>query len=152
VATQFVHLREPGGRRDAEVRELLDSTVRFLFKACGRGATFRLASSSSAAKRSGSWTSIKQAFSNAKNLFSYRDAVGFVASFYRIFKRVGFPEYEPVDEWCDSFGQILNRDLSPLTAYLDEGAVEASLPQRLALGGWPAWRVISLGASGASPR
>jgi putative acetyltransferase len=72
-------------------------------------------------------------FPEAKNLFSYRDAVGFVASFYRIFKQVGFPEYEPVDEWCDYFGQILNRDLSPLTAYLDEGAVEASFPQRLAL-------------------
>lgn len=132
VATQFVHLREPGGRRDAEARELLESTVRFLFKpiAGKQPSTCVLKFRSEAV---GVMDLYQATSPEAKNLFSYRDVVGFAASFYRIFKQVGFPEYEPVAEWRDYFGQILNRDLSPLTAYLDGGAVEASLPQRLAL-------------------
>jgi hypothetical protein len=72
-------------------------------------------------------------FPQAKNLFLYRDAVGFVASFYRLFKLVGVPEHMPIDQWRTLFGELVNEDFTHMSIYLKEGTAEISLVQHLAL-------------------
>jgi len=72
-------------------------------------------------------------FPQAKNLFLYRDAIGFVTSFYRIFKRAQFPEYMPVSEYVALWSQISKYDYTLLATYLDAGATEISCPQMLTL-------------------
>jgi hypothetical protein len=79
VATHFVHLRNADGSRDAELRELLDSTVRFLFK-----PTAVKTPSIFALKLRNEGTQLmdlfQTTFPHAKNLFLYRDAIGYVQS------------------------------------------------------------------------
>ena len=132
VATQFVHLRSADGSRDAELRDLLDSTVRFLFKP----AAFKTPSTA-ALKLRNEGTQVmdlfQATFPRATNLFLYRDAIGFVQSFSRIFKRSPFPEYMPWGEYLALFRQITNYDVTHLAAYLDEGTTEISIPQFLTL-------------------
>src|SRR5262245_45776999 len=85
VATQFVHLRHADGRRDAELRDLLDCTVRFLCKP----TPFKTPSTYALKLRNEGLQVMdlfQATFPQAKNIFLYRDAVGFVASFYRLFK------------------------------------------------------------------
>ena len=72
-------------------------------------------------------------FPEAENLFLYRDAIGYVQSFYRLFKRGHVPEHMPVDAYAAMFHQFTNYDLLPLTSYLDEGTTELSIPQFLTL-------------------
>src|SRR5690242_9131768 len=69
----------------------------------------------------------------AKNLFLYRDAVGFVASFYRLFKLADVPEYMPIDQWRALFGEQINEDFTHMSTYLEEGTPEVSLVQHLTL-------------------
>jgi hypothetical protein len=130
--THFVHLRSPDGARDAELRELLDCTVRMLFK-----PTAFKTPTICALKLRNEGTQLmdlfQATFPQAKNLFLYRDAIGFVQSFYRIFKRMQMPEYAPLSEYGALFQQLLNYDFTHMTAYLDEGTTQLSLPQRLTL-------------------
>ncbi len=132
VATHFVHLRHPDGSRDAELRELLDCTVRVLF----RPTAFKTPSSY-VLKLRNEGTQLMDlyqvTFPQVRNLFLYRDAIGYVQSFYRIFKRAGFPESTPVSEYTRWFRWFHNADLTPLTAYLDQGTTELSTPQYLTL-------------------
>src|SRR5262245_46855332 len=119
AASQFAYLRSADGQRDAELRELLDSTVRFLCK-----PTPLKTPSTYALKLRNEGLRVmdlfQATFPRAKNLFLYRDAVGFVASFYRIFKLVHIPEYMPIDEWRVLFSQI-DPDFTRMNAYLDSG-------------------------------
>jgi hypothetical protein len=132
VATQFVHLRRPDGTRDAELHELLDCIVRFLFKSTAfkTPATYVL-------KLRNEGTQLmdlfQATFPEAENLFLYRDAIGYVQSFYRLFKRGGVPEYMSVSEYAGLFRGAMNYDLMELTVYLDEGTTELSIPQYLTL-------------------
>jgi hypothetical protein len=132
VATHFVQLRSADGARDAELGELLDSTVRFLFK-----PTAFKTPSIFALKLRNEGTQLmdlfQATFPQAKNLFLYRDVIGYVQSFYRIFKRGLFLEYTPLSEYVALFRQIFNYDLMHLAAYLDEGTTELSTIQFLTL-------------------
>ncbi|HYN90179.1 MAG TPA: sulfotransferase domain-containing protein [Ardenticatenaceae bacterium] len=133
AATQFVHLRAADGSRDEELRELLDCTVRFLFKPSAAGAP-----SACVLKVRSEGTRLmdlfQATFPQVKNLFLYRDALGWVASFYRIVTRGRqLPEYTPVGEFLGLFALLFKYDFTPLTAYLDEGTTELSIPQLLAL-------------------
>ena len=75
VGTQFVHLRNADGSRDSELRELLDCTVRFLSK-----PTATKAPSIYALKLRNEALQVmdlyQSTFPQAKNLFLYRDAIG----------------------------------------------------------------------------
>jgi hypothetical protein len=132
VATHFVNLRDTDGSRDAELRKLLDSMVRFLFKPTSfkTPSTFVL-------KLRNEGTQLmdlfQATFPQAKNLFLYRDAIGFVQSFYRIFKRQQVPEQRPLDEFLAQFRQISSYDITHLTTYLDKGTTEISTLQFLTL-------------------
>ncbi len=132
VATQFVHLRRADEQRDAELRNLLDCTVRFLCKP----TPFKTPSTYALKLRNEGLQVMdlfQTTFPQAKNLFLYRDAVGFVASFYRLFKLVDMPEQMPMGEWRALFSQLINEDFTHMSAYLDAGAAKVSLPQHLAL-------------------
>jgi hypothetical protein len=132
VATQFVHLRSVYDRRDAELRELLDCTVRILFK-----PTSFKTPSTFALKLRGEGTQVmdlfQATFPQAKNLFLYRDAIGWVTSFYRIFSRGDLSKPMPLDEFFNLFRLLFNYDFTQLATYLDEGTTEISTVQFLTL-------------------
>ena len=132
VATDFVRLRSADGSRDAELRDLLDCTVRFLFK-----PTPFKTPSTFALKLRNEGTQLmdlfQATFPQARNLFLYRDAIGYVTSFYRILKLAQMPDYMPVGAYVGMFRQFANDDLTRLTVYLDEGLSEMSIPQFLTL-------------------
>jgi hypothetical protein len=130
VATHFVHLRRAEGLAEAELRELLDSTVRFLLK-----PTPFKAPSVLALKLRSEGTQLMElfqaSFPQARNLFSYRDAFGFVRSFYRILTRDGAPAPTPVDRLVASFRRFTTYDVTSLLACLDPGTTALSPTQFL---------------------
>jgi len=132
VATDFVRLRSVDGLQDAELRNLLDCTVRFLFK-----PTPYKIPSTYALKLRNEGTQLmdlfQETFPQAKNIFLYRDAIGYVTSFYRILKLAQVPDSMPVGAYVGMFRQFANADLTRLTVYLDEGTSEMSIPQFLTL-------------------
>jgi hypothetical protein len=78
-------------------------------------------------------------FPQAKNLFLYRDAIGWVTSFYRIFKRypspasTPFSNSMPLGECIAFFSQYFKYDFTHLAACLDTDTTEISLVQELTL-------------------
>jgi hypothetical protein len=132
VTTQVVHLRSPDGRRDAELSGLLDDTMRFLFKP----SPYKTPSTAVLKMRSEGLQLMdlfQAIYPQAKNLFLYRDAIGWVTSFYRIFQRAGWTDPIPVGEYATQFSQLFRHDFSRLVRYLDDGVTEVSLPQLLLL-------------------
>lgn len=132
VATQFIHLRQSSGADEALLRDLLDCTVRFLFKpsAFGPRAAHALKLRSYGLRA----MDIYQAtFPRVKNLFLYRDALSTVASYARLLRRSGMADPQPVSGFLTLFGQLFADDLTPLTAYLPERTRDVSLPQQLTL-------------------
>jgi hypothetical protein len=132
VATQFVHLRSKNGHRDAELRELLDSAIRILF----RPTPYKTPTIYAVKLRNEGLKVMdlfQSTFPRAKNLFLYRDTFGFVRSFYRIFKRAEMPEYQPLDEFMAFFARLFNGGFEHLTIYLDENTDQISIPQQLTL-------------------
>jgi len=132
VGTQFVHLRNADGSRDSELRELLDCTVRFLFKptATKTPSIYALKLRNEALQVMDLYQST---FPQARNLFLYRDAIGWVTSFYRIFKRFQAPDSMPLDECIAFMSGYFKYDFAHLAAYLDRDATEISLAQQLSL-------------------
>lgn len=120
VANQFALLRDGDASRDAELCRLMDGTVCFLFKS----NPYKNASTH-ALKLRGEGARVmdlyQATFPQAKSLLAYRDAVGWVALFYRAFRDLGLPEREPVDGWIGYFGQALNRTPDEVRAYLGNG-------------------------------
>jgi hypothetical protein len=132
AAFQFIHLRRSDGLRDAELRDLLDCTIRMLFK-----PTAFKSPTTSALKFRLEATQLmdfyQAAFPQAKNLYVYRDAIGFITSLYGLFNTVGLPDDVPVSEFMASFEQIVGFDPTRLIAYLDPGTECVSIPQQAAL-------------------
>ncbi|MFL6236580.1 MAG: hypothetical protein ACJ76N_25850 [Thermoanaerobaculia bacterium] len=130
VATHFVHLRRAEGLPETELRELLDGTVRFLLK-----PTPFKAPSVLALKLRSEGTQLMElfqaSFPQARNLFSYRDAFGFVRSFYRILTRDRTPAPAPVDKFVARFRRFTTYDVTPLLACLDPGTTALSTVQFL---------------------
>jgi hypothetical protein len=125
AASQFVRLRMGGNYQEAELCHLAQSTLRFLFKSYhtpeiqAHALKFR-----SEALRVMDF--YQAAFPQGKNLFLYRDAMGFAASVYRIFKSVGVPEYSSVNDWLSRNETNFQWDFSHLRAYLDDGCEQIS--------------------------
>jgi hypothetical protein len=130
VATHFVHLRRAEGLPETELHELLDSTVRFLLK-----PTPFKAPSVLVLKLRSEGTQLMElfqaSFPQARNLFSYRDAFGFVRSFYRILTRDRAPAPAPVDRFVARFRQFTTYDATSLLACLDPGTTALSTLQFL---------------------
>src|SRR5262249_24325203 len=72
-------------------------------------------------------------FPAATNLYSYRDCVGFVRSFYRVFSRDGFAKPVAVVRLFASFNRQFEANFDHLRACLDPGISEISVVQRLTL-------------------
>ena len=133
VATQFLHLRHSWERnRTSELHRLAQNTMRFLFKSYhARGIqTHALKFRSEGLQVMDLFQS---AFPQAKNLFLYRDAIGWATSFYRLLKSDGIPEYSPVSFWQSNFETIFTVDFSHFRQYLDDGCEQISIPEALAL-------------------
>lgn len=132
VITQFVHMRDDNHQRDAELRELFDCTVRILFKPnpYKKPATYALKYRMETLR---AMDLFHETFPHAKNLYSYRDAAGFVASFYRIFKTHDAPETMPLSDFIASFNSMFRYDLTPKTIYLDPNAEQISIIQQMTL-------------------
>jgi len=130
VVAHFVHLRCAEGVPEAELRELLDSTLRFLFK-----PTPFKAPSVLALKLRSEGTQlmelVQESFPQIRNLFSYRDAFGYVRSFYRILTRDGAPAPVPMDRLVARFRRSTTYDVTSLLACLDPGAAALSTLQYL---------------------
>ncbi|HVU13498.1 MAG TPA: sulfotransferase [Phototrophicaceae bacterium] len=133
AGTQLHHLRRPDGSRDAELRELLASMMRILF----RPTPFKPRPTTCVLKLRSEALQIidlfQAEFPAATNLYSYRDCIGFVRSFYRIFTRDGFAKPTPVDRFFASYSRLLETDVHHLRACLDPGISEITVVQRLAL-------------------
>ena len=133
IVTQFASLRyQSDSVQEAELQELADSTMRFLFKDHHAPGV-----QSHAVKFRNQGTLImdifQSVFPQGRNLFLYRDAVGFVASFQRILRKFDLPESEPFMEWRVEMQAYLAGDLSHLSRYVGGEQVELSMAQQLTL-------------------
>lgn len=130
VATQFVHLR--GAYDESTLRELLDCTVRVLFK-----PTAWKTPATAALKLRSEGTQIldlfQATFPQVRNLFLYRDAVGWVTSFYRVFTQNGPPTLIPIEELRWAFEVLYAYDGTHLIDLLEPGTTEITMVQFLAL-------------------
>ena len=131
VITQFVHLRSEDKSRDAELRDLMDCTVRVLFKPNPhkkptthvlkfRMETLRV------------MDLFQETFPHAKNLYLYRDCVGFVASFYRALRSLA-PEYTPLSEAINILSRTVNYDLASKMSYFEPDTEQMSIIQYFTL-------------------
>jgi hypothetical protein len=138
ITTQFVELRGTDGSRDAELTDLFRCLVRVMFKPAfvETANTFALKFRSEALRVMDLY---QAAFPQAHNLFLYRDALGFAASFYRIFKRAHLSETMPLSEFITNFGAQYQRDISGFAAYLAADTSEISMAQLLAM-----WWIITM--------
>ena len=147
VATQFVNLRhDTKGNRETELRTLAQSTIRFLFRPYHTKGV-----QAHALKFRNQGLQImdlfQTTFPQAKNLFLYRDAIGYVTSFYRLMRKAEAPEYLSFDAWQSEFEKMLAVDLSHLSQYLDEANEEISLVEQITLS-WIAvmeWYLVQFG-------
>jgi hypothetical protein len=132
VATQFVQLRMGGNYPESKLCQFAQSTLRFLFKSY-HTPEIRAHALKFRSEGLRIMDFFQAAFPQAKNLFLYRDAIGFATSHYRIFKSDGFAEYSSVSEWLSIFEAILHGDFSHLRAYLDDGCEQISIPELFSL-------------------
>lgn len=132
VPLQFLHLRTANGQRDAELIELLQCTVRFCFKPTSHKKTsiYVLKLRSEAVQIVDLF---QAAFPQAKNLFLYRDVIGWVASFTRLFRRDGITEPTPTDEWLAFVKVLFTQDITHLSTYLPASTTQISLIQQMTL-------------------
>jgi hypothetical protein len=132
AASQFVKMRSADGSRDAELIELLDCTMRMLFKSGGSKTPTNYAVKFRA-ETIEALDLYHAAFPQAKKLFLYRDAIGVIASFYRLFKQAELPDTMPVDDYIALFGQMMHPDFWQKLSYLVPGITEISMIQQFTL-------------------
>lgn len=131
IATQFVRLRERDGSRDAEIVSLMDATLRVLLKP----TPFKAATRHAIKFRSEALQVMdlyQRAFPDAHNLFMYRDATGFVRSFYRLNQQDN-PTDQPLSDTLASLSYLHNQDYPHLAGWLPPGTTEISAIQSLTL-------------------
>lgn len=128
AATQIGLLRKAEGNKDATLRELLQSTVRFLFKPTPfkQPSTYALKFKAEGVQAMDLYHAT---FPHAKNLFLYRDAVGWAASVVRIFRTLQMPERLPLSVWLPFFEKRFRTDCNDLIAQLGGEGAELSVPQ-----------------------
>ena len=126
--SQFVHMRPTDGSGDADLRDLLDCTVRILFKPTPfKSPTIYVLKFRNEA--TGIMDLFQATFPHAKNLFQYRDAIGFVRSAYRLARAAGFPEFTTASAYTEPFVYTKTQP----SDLLDPGVEQLSIPQQAAL-------------------
>ena len=146
--TQFVHLRErispePSTDRlttDRFTTEMLstlaDSTMRFCFRSQSSPSDTSLNLAQAVKFRSEGVQVLdlfQRTFPHAKNVFLYRDALGWVNSFHRIFTKMNLAAPLKVDAWQTMYEDFLQTDLSHLRAYIPPQRTTLSLAEQLTL-------------------
>jgi hypothetical protein len=133
VATQFVALRYNAKMdREDEFRELAQSVVRFLFK---DHHLPRIQAHALKFRNQGVQViDLYQAvFPQAKNLFLYRDAIGYVTSFRRVAQQFGVPEFSPIQTWQQAWEAHLGADLTHLVQLMGKEHFEISISEQLTI-------------------
>lgn len=133
VVSQFASLRHQSENvQESELRELADSTIRFLFKDCHQPSV-----RAHAVKFRNQGTLImdvfQAAFPQGKNIFLYRNVVDFVSSFQRILRNAGVPESKPFMDWRAEFQAYLAGDLGHLSRYVESEQAELTIAQQVTL-------------------
>jgi hypothetical protein len=132
-------MRPADHNRDAELRELFDGTVRILFKPNPYKTvkTYVLKYRSETIQ---AMDLFHTTFPHSKNLYLYREAEGFVRSFYRVFRgNEASSERQPVSELLAGFEILFNCDLTAKRAYLDADNDQVSMVEWLTL-----WWMIAM--------
>lgn len=132
AASQFVLLRDEAGGRDTELRTLMERTVRFLFKP-NRYKNLSVCALKYRNEFNRAMGFHQTVFPQVKNLLLYRDAIGWVASSYRLLKSLGVPEHGPLSEWLEGFEQGFKKDVAEMKSYLGEGDEDIPLVKVVAL-------------------
>lgn len=129
--SQFVYLRGAYQGREAELAELLDATLRFLCRPASQPPPVL-----HALKLRPEALQAIDLFQSAcpwvKNLFLYRDAVGWVASFYRLLNMHLWPDTIPLQVWR-ARRPPFNLDTSQLLPYLGEAGTHVAPVEALTL-------------------
>jgi hypothetical protein len=132
VITQFVHMRGDDHSRDAELRELFDDTVRMLFKP----TPYKTPKTYVLKYRIETIYAMDlfyAALPHTKNLYLYREAEGFVRSFYRVFKDIPEMERTAITDYVELFKVMYGYDITAQTIYLDPDSTHLSTVQMLTL-------------------
>jgi hypothetical protein len=140
VLTQLVHLQTRAGQpslsfSDAELGLLADSALRFLFRP-GHLPRHNTEMTPAVKLRSEGvrlMALLQQAFPQATPLFLYRDTLGWVNSFHRIFHKLQMLESVTVDAWQHQYEGFLHTDLSHLRSFLAPQQQQLTLVEQLTL-------------------
>jgi len=139
--TQFVHLRvkaiqsEVAPFQERDLSLLADSTMRFMFRPKSRNADGKDSLARAVKFRSEGVHVIdlfQQTFPQSKSIFLYRDALGWVNSFHRIFNKLNDNKPKTVDAWQTMYEGFLHTDLSHLRSYVPQHQT-LSLAEQLTL-------------------
>ena len=131
--TQFANLRhQTHGNRDAELCNLARSSIRFLFKNY-RTPDVRAHAIKFRSHGTQVMDLFQAVFPNAKNIFLYRQALGFVTSSYRIYQKDDYPAYPSFQAWQSQFEHFWGADLSHLDRYADNEGEAMSILKELVL-------------------
>jgi hypothetical protein len=128
----FVHFQRRRAMPPEEMRTLFDASIRFLFRQPDNSmpTVCALKLRSESIQLAGL---IEANFPHAKNLFLYRDAVGWVGSMYRIFMRLQLPERQTTSELRDKFDRMYGLDADRLLPHLGEIGAGVSTVEFLTL-------------------
>lgn len=129
----FVHTWDPHSDRVAELRSLFEGCMKFIFKPAvvGQASTFAVKPINQSMQIMDLYHA---AFPNAKNLFSYRNAIDTMTSWYRLnVGRSGGPDRYSRSGMFAWYKQSWNLDLHPFTKYLDDDADAVPLTQLFTL-------------------
>ena len=117
--------------RDLELRRLAKSSMRFLFKnEHGPGIQVHLIKCRGQVMQS--MDLLQSAFPQARNLFLYREALGYVNSGMRIFLEQ-LPHHAGFKAWQQYYNNVWGADLTHMEAYLDQPDAPLDKVSRLTL-------------------
>ncbi len=125
----FVDFQRAGLLSPNEARRLFDASVRMLFRASGsvpHACVLKMRSESLQMA-----DLIQTTYPDARNLFVYRDAVGFVGSMYRVFRRLHIPETMTRAESWEDLHDAYGLDADALHRYLPGRTGEIAIVEHL---------------------
>jgi hypothetical protein len=127
AATQLLNFHVGKALSDTDLHDLVDCTVRVLFR---RAGVCVLKPRSDALKMMDLFAAV---FPNVRNLFSYREAVGFVTSWYRVLQGTDYPQRMSIEEFGEFFRGNTLQDLTYTADYLDPGTTDLTIPRQMTL-------------------
>jgi len=129
---QFAYLKPAYQGRERQLSTLLDATMRFVCKAPpGKQATTYAVKPPIETLQA--FDLFHSCFPNARNLFLYRDAVGWVSSMFRHLRIAWWPPTMTLEQVLARGRTLCNVDPRPLIPYLEEGATSITTVQGLTL-------------------